>query len=61
MDDCLPVLEKEIVGVKEALSWVKQLRFQNVRVETYTKYVTMSLSSKKHYRLVLSVGSVALF
>ena len=29
---------------------MKQLGFQNVRVETYAKYVAMSLSSKKHDR-----------
>ena len=47
LDGCLSVQEGEAVGVREALSWVKQLGFQNVIVETYAKYVAMSLSSKK--------------
>ena len=29
---------------------MKQLGFQNIRVETYAKYVAMSLSSNKHDR-----------
>ena len=50
MDGCLLVREEETIRAREALSWVKQLGFQNVRMEIDAKYVAMSLCSKKEYR-----------
>ena len=50
VDGCLPIRERGATGLREALSWVKQLGFQNVKVKTYAKYVAKSLDSKKPNR-----------